>query len=366
MTLQAAAAAAADEAVAALDRRARGEVDAAGLVADLRASGLLRLCLAPGDGGAGLATEAVLAPALARVLRRIGAADLSAGRLFEGHVNAVKLVALYGSPEMRAGFAADIRDGAISGCWNAERPPGLAFDGARLTGEKIWCSGAGVIERPLTTGKDVEGRPVMVAPRSTEGRVTDVTGWRVHGMRATATGTVTFEGVPVAAGEVVGAPGDYYRAPWFRGGAWRFCAVQLGGIERIVQLTGAEIAGRGRAADAHQQARFADLLIAAETARLWVARACAVAEQPGHAPDAVDAYVNLCRIAVERAALAALQLSQRSLGLSAFLDDNPIEAVARDLATYLRQPFPDGAQTDAARWTLDRFAAHDPAPEPWA
>ena len=49
---------------------------------------------------------------------------------------------------------------------------------------------------------------------------------------------------------------------------------------------------------------------------------------------------------------AGHRFAQRSVGLQAFLRPNPIERISRDLATYLRQPGPDRALTDAAAWRL--------------
>ena len=69
-------------------------------------------------------------------------------------------------------------------------------------------------------------------------------------------------------------------------------------------------------------------------------------------PEQLVAYVNLARLAVEAAALDLMQLAQRSVGLQAFMRPNPIERISRDLATYLRQPGPDRALTDAAAWVL--------------
>jgi alkylation response protein AidB-like acyl-CoA dehydrogenase len=94
--------------------------------------------------------------------------------------------------------------------------------------------------------------------------------------------------------------------------------------------------------------------MAVETARLWVAQAASIAEAPlgSRAPEQAVAYVNLTRLAVEAAALDLMQLVQRSVGLQAFLRPNPIERISRDLATYLRQPGPDRALTDAAAWIL--------------
>ncbi len=99
-----------------------------------------------------------------------------------------------------------------------------------------------------------------------------------------------------------------------------------------------------------QQARFGEILIAQETARLWTLRAAEMAEQDGPAAAlAADrvAYVNLARLAVEAACLDALRLAQRSLGLAAFMQPNPVERLSRDLGTYLRQPAPDAVLLEA-------------------
>ncbi|GJE34186.1 hypothetical protein LDDCCGHA_4393 [Methylobacterium oxalidis] len=75
------------------------------------------------------------------------------------------------------------------------------------------------------------------------------------------------------------------------------------------------------------------------------------------------AYVNLARLAVERAGLAVLERAERSVGLQGFLRDHPLERLSRDLATYLRQPAPDRALALAARHAL---AAPGLAGDLWA
>ena len=203
---------------------------------------------------------------------------------------------------------------------------------------------------------------VMVTPRLGAGAAVDLSGWTVQGMRATATGTIDLTGVAVGPADVVGQPGDYYRSPLFKGGAWRFAAVQTGAVLRIVQLMRQELCARGRQGDPHQKARLGAAALAAETAELWVNQAAALAEgsDPQVEAAAVDAYVNLARLAVERAALEVIGLAERGLGLSALTRPNPVERVIRDLSTYLRQPFPDGALEDAAA-----YVAASPGP-PWS
>jgi alkylation response protein AidB-like acyl-CoA dehydrogenase len=223
-----------------------------------------------------------------------------------------------------------------------------------LEGRKILASGAGHIERPLVTATDEDGRRLMVLPKQDTPDRADLSRWRAQGMRASATGAVDFTGVEIKPIEIVGREGDYERQPWFSGGAWRFAAVHLGGMERLFDLLRRHLQETNRGNDPHQAARLGRATMALETARLWVTEAASIAEAPlgSTAGEQLVAYVNLARLAVEAAALDLMQLVQRSVGLQAFLRPNPIERISRDLATYLRQPGPDRALMDAAAWIL--------------
>jgi alkylation response protein AidB-like acyl-CoA dehydrogenase len=172
-----------------------------------------------------------------------------------------------------------------------------------------------------------------------------------QGMRASLTGRVTFDGLAVSSSSVIGNPGDYIREPVFSGGAWRTSAVTLGGLEALVGEAQRQLIARARHNDPYQQARIGEMLIAQETAYLWTREAALIAEGSALALSGdTTGYVNLARIAVEAATLDAMRLVQRSLGLAGFLPPNPVERILRDLATYLRQPAPDEALTEAAGW----------------
>ncbi len=296
--------------------------------------------------------------ALSELLREIGAGSLPLGRLLEGHVNALDLVVRYGDDEQARLVAGEARAGKLFGVWNTDDKEGLRLladrGRRRLQGRKILASGAGFIERPLITATDETGRRLMVIPHLQLGRRADLSSWTAHGMRASATGAVDFSGVAVERHEIVGGDGDYERQPAFSGGAWRFAAVHLGGTERLFDLLRQHLRRTGRGGDPHQAARLGQAAIATETARLWVERAAAIAEEAPEARSAeqIVAYVNLARLAVERAGLDLMELVHRSVGLQGFMRPNPIERFSRDLATYLRQPGPDRALTSAADWAL--------------
>jgi alkylation response protein AidB-like acyl-CoA dehydrogenase len=329
-------------------------------VAALHESGLLVAVLPLKCGGAGLTGLS-----LSEILRSIGSGSLPLGRLFEGHVNALELVLCYGNDRRVDLVAAEARAGKLFGVWNTDDANGLRLihrhGRSWLEGRKVLASGAGHIERPLVTATDEEGRRLMVLPKLDPGRA-DLARWTAQGMRASATGTVDFTGTEIAPLEIVGSEGDYERQPWFSAGAWRFAAVHLGGMERLFDLLRRHLQETNRGQDPHQPARLGQAAVAVETARLWVAQAASVAEAPlgSRAPEQLVAYVNLAPLAVEAGALDLMQLVQRSVGLQAFLRPNPIERISRDLATYLRQPGPDRALTDAASWILaERVGVQD-------
>jgi alkylation response protein AidB-like acyl-CoA dehydrogenase len=327
-------------------------------VADLHRLGLLLAPFPRRLGGSEFASGVEASRLLFPILRQIGAADLSLGRLYEGHVNAAGLVIRYGRPSQVEGLSAEAADGTLLGVWNTDGAEGLKLVSSgsrwRLRGGKILCSGAGHIERPLVTAKDEDERVFMVVPRLKRGERADLSSWTPLGMRASATGAVDFTDIVVEAEEIIGEAGAYQRQPAFSGGAWRFAAVQLGGMERLVDLLREHLVKTKRGGDPYQSARVGECVIAVESARLWVERAAILAEGGIADSDAVTAYVNLARIAVERAALELLALVHRSVGLAAFIRPHPIERISRDLATYLRQPAPDRALTSAAAWALEQ------------
>ena len=286
-------------------------------------------------------------------LRAIGGASLTVGRLYEGHLNACKLARLYGDGRPANIITAEATAGRISGVWNAERDGGVTATriagGYRLAGRKVHCSGAGTIRRPVITAT-LDETPLMLLPDMNDCVAqVDLSVWRASGMRGTATGTVVFDGVEVGDDAVIGGPGDYYRSPWFSGGAWRVIAVQLGGLDRIMALHATAL----KRGDPVARARFATAAGAHEGARLLVGEAARRAENGGD-PAAIDAYVDLARGTFEALALAVIEATRRNVGLSTFIAPNPLDRVLRDLETYLRQPFLDVSRDHAAEWLASR------------
>jgi alkylation response protein AidB-like acyl-CoA dehydrogenase len=293
-------------------------------------------------------------------LRIVGRCNLSLGRIFEGHVNGARLVDWYGSDEQRRQLRQDLGDGRVYGVWNSEPPPGVAIsddDAPVLLGKKHYATGAGAIDRAIVSARTASGeRWMLLADASDPGRA-DNSAWRVRGMKATASGSYDLTGLPAGPDARVGAPGDYEAEPRFSAGAWRFTAVQLGGVERILHLLRSHMASSGAPTSPVRRARFGEALAATRTAWLWVREAARMAEGAlEHRSDDVVAMVLLTRGVVERAGLEVMEAAARTIGTRAFFDDEPIDMAVRDLSLYLRQPVPDEALDRAAARFLERDA----------
>ena len=321
-------------------------------IAELHRQGLLMAPFPVALGGDGLGIGAP--DRLRRVLTTIGRGSLILGRLFEGHVNAVALTSRYGSNANLDLLRREAQAGRPSGVWMAGAPLRLERDGSGrlvLRGRKMLCSGAGHFRRPLVAAEH-DGGSVMAIPFVDPPHRAEATSWTAQGMRATATGSVDFDGIAVGDDELVGVKGDYLRSPYFRGGAWRVIAVQLGGLEAVLDTFGALLRDGPNRDQPLQLARYGEAEIACETARLWVERAAIAAEGPVEDAEAIDAYVDLARNAFEAAALKVVASAQKTIGLKSFLRPNPLERLIRDLTTYLRQPNLDMSLLSAAAYRL--------------
>jgi alkylation response protein AidB-like acyl-CoA dehydrogenase len=307
-------------------------------------------------GGLGLGTEPQRGGVLLDFLHLLGQASLPLGRLWEAHVNALRIVMRYGNADQHALAGEVVRNGALFALWVTDPPEnGLRMvedNGAwMLAGAKMFCSGAGHASHAVVTAQDGGETRLLFVDLTGAEQVSPLPAG-LAGMRAAVTGQVGFTGIAMGADRVIGQPGDYLREPDFSAGAWRSAAVALGGLHRLLDLMRVQLIVRGRQDDPHQRARFGEALIAHETGRLWLERAGRMAEDGQADAAAIVATVGLARLAVERACLDGIELARRSLGLAAFVMSNPVERVARDLETYLRQPAADEVLHNAAGYFM--------------
>ena len=323
--------------------------------------GLLTAPLPVSEGGLGLGVEPGTHRTLLRVLATIGGADLALGRVYEGHVNGLLLVQQYGNESQVARLAEDVRRGIISGVWNTGRPELLRLvpheGGFRYEGEKTFATGAAFVRRPVVTA-DLPGKGWMMTLPNMETleHSIDRSFWHPLGMERSESYAIDFTGGFVEESQLIGAPGDFYRDPMFRGGAVRFAAVQAGAVMRLHSLFAEWLDEMRRSDDPYQLARLGFVAIEAQEAAMWVEKAAAVAEESFYRSDKQHTErmiecANMMRIAIERISTSAMQRVIAGVGAHGLLQPAAFERIVRDLTMYLRQPAPD--QTVAA---IGRFS----------
>ncbi len=329
----------------------------------LREAGWLTACLPCARGGQGWGCDHASTEAAFDRLRELGRANLSVARLFEGHMNAIKLVALHGSPATQSIAFDAVAKGALMGVWGADQPgQSLSFvhtgNELMLKGAKRFASGIGCVSL-VVANADVPGGPQLMLVPTDDAARSDASGWTVSGMRATASGLYDMTGLHLTRDHLIGRPGDYMREPWFEGGVWRYCAAHLGGAEALYTAMCDALSGMGRAADPHQELRIARAAIAVETARLWVLRAATAVEQPIDPSDTVEAENRatmslLARDVTEDACRTIITTVEQALGMGAHFEGRPIERMRRDLGLFICQAAPDAKRSRAVKVLVDR------------
>ncbi|RIV18501.1 acyl-CoA dehydrogenase family protein [Fibrisoma montanum] len=313
---------------------------------------------------------------LLQLLKRIGTGNLAVGRVYEGHINALYLIHLFGNQEQKKRYGADVRQHQrLFSVWNTQADDGIrihALGGGRyvLEGSKTFCSGAGWIQRPLVTGElvgqDRSGWQMCIIPTERVKPIpSDEQFWQPLGMRASASFKLDFTGVELEEQDLLGQPGDYFKQPYFSGGAIRFAAVQLGAAEALLSETRTYLNDLNRVDDPFQKARIGEMTYLIESGNQWLNAAGDKTDvwlTQDDSADKIVAYANMTRTAIEQICLRTMELAERSVGARGLLRPLPFERIHRDLSMYLRQPAPDAALTGIGHYV---FHTSSPTHDLW-
>lgn len=325
----------------------------------LREAGLFAITL-PGEA---LDQRAGITPGLLHLLRIIGRGNLAVGRIYEGHVNALYLIHLYGTDEQRHRYYAEARAGHLFGVWNTEMADGIhlhrSTEKITVNGSKSFCSGSTYVTRPLITGvlhtdgEEEEGWQMCIVPLNEHDVPVDESFWRPAGMRRSVSYKLDFSGIPLREDELLGRPGEYTRQPHFSGGAVRFAAVQLGGAEALLDATRDFLRQLGRTGDGYQRTRVGRMAIQVQTGKLWLDSIQTISPASRVRAKEIINHANMLRTVVLNICEECLQLSAHSVGARGMLEPHPFGRLHADLTMYLRQPAPDATLEAVGQHYLD-------------
>jgi hypothetical protein len=280
-------------------------------------------------------------------LAEVSARDLSLGRLFEGHADALAIL-------VEAGRTPP--PGAVMGVWAARRSDADVVavregTGWHLQGRKPWASGAGTLTDALVTAATSDGNRLFLVPL-TMGNVTVVSGtWPAVGMAGSDSFDVELD-VVVDGDSLVGPPGWYVDRAGFWFGSVGVAACWLGGALGLVRALHSDLALRSP--DTHQLAHLG----AASAACASMARDIAWAAGRIDA-DPLDPDRDMGRVALEVRHLVE-EGCQRVLGHvgkaggPAPLCHDPAQARRlADLPVYIRQHHAERDDAELGRLLLN-------------
>lgn len=301
----------------------------------------------------GLFSIAQFEPQLFETLFNIGKIDLSVGRIYEGHVNALLLIETYGTEKQKKRYFAEAANGKLFGVWNTEDPAnGLIVmqdrsqENAVLLGAKVFCSGGLKVDRPIVTAKTESGVHMLVLnldePHDLQ---EDWSLWNPVGMRPSVSCKIDFKDYLISKDSILGNADDYYKEPFFSWGAVRFCAVQLGGAQRIADSMLQHLQTLNRNKDPYQRLRIGKVAILMQTGKLWLKEA-AEKDKTGGGSDHMARqinFANMMRTLTLEICEEIIALADRAVGIQGLMKDHPLERPIRDLRVYLKQAGPDNA-----------------------
>ncbi|WP_328345571.1 acyl-CoA dehydrogenase [Micromonospora sp. NBC_00421] len=277
----------------------------------------------------------------------LGRADLTLARLGEGHADALAILAELGTT-IDPGWRRE-----PWGVWAAVPASVTATrdgDRWRLTGDRPWCSGAGLLSRALLTATAPDGVRLFAVEVDSAGVTPLADTWPAVGMAASDSRTVSFDGVTAVA---VGGPGSYTARPGFWHGGLGVAACWYGGAVGIADTLYA--AARHRRLGPHAMAHLGavDAVLTAARAVLFAA----ADEIDANPSSDADRLAHQVRATVEAAATTVLDRVGRALGAGPLCRDARHARRVADLTVYLRQSH---AEADLAHLGELVTAAGDP------
>jgi hypothetical protein len=334
----------------ALDRGARSPKTELDL---LRATDLLRAPFLPIDGGKGWGTTAEGALPIFDILYALGGASLPIARIYEGHVNAVRLVTDYGTLDQRSHFADRVMGGTIAGVWGADSERAVMIEGSALYGVKAFASGLGDVGIAILTAKTDEGLQMVLADVTDAARF-DHQSWDVTAMVGSRSGRFDCDGLTLTSTMRIGDPDSMFEEPAFHGGIWRILACYAGAMAEMAGLAHAMVEGQGKSDDSLIRHRVGEIAMESHAA-LALARCSCLAAESGQSFVSPIADVLFAREAIEQSALRQISMIERLAGTSLHQAGSQLGRIARNLRLYLRQAHLDGKLAYAtAIWTAEQ------------
>ncbi|WP_268796582.1 acyl-CoA dehydrogenase family protein [Pseudomonas huanghezhanensis] len=262
-----------------------------------------------------------------RSLAIVAAHDLALCKLYEGHTDALAIMA-----ELKSSAATP---GSTWGMWAAEPPQARVMVSGTgrtvsLNGRKAWCSGATTLSHALMTAWDNEARQQLVAVALDQPGVTVTDeGWAAVGMAATGSVEVQFDNAQAL---TIGEPGQYVSRAGFWQGGIGIAACWYGAANSIAERLLNACAQRE---EPHALAHLGAVDAALFSAGQALQNAARAIDQAPLAD--AELLARRCRAVVERTTQQVIEHVGRALGAGPYCKDAQFARLMADLPVFVRQ-----------------------------
>lgn len=283
-----------------------------------------------------------------RRLAEVASSDLSLAKLYEGHTDALAILA-----ELKAQSIASVGDSWA--VWCAEPPDArvvvtsdFAHSHVQISGLKPWCSGAHAVDKALVSGWLADGQRCLVAVSMDQPSISiDTSQWNAVGMADSASARVSFKD---SYATVVGLPGEYLNRPGFIHGGAGVAACWFGAAASIAFHLH-EMAAAGSQAP-YRLAHLGAVDVALSSAASLLREAAAQIDRTPQDPCLLE--VSRARLAVEEAVEEVMQRIPRAIGPGPLCMDKKLAKQIADLPVFVRQSHAEHDQAALGRLIIEK------------
>ena len=273
-------------------------------------------------------------------LAQIARDNLEIGRLVEAHTDALAILHEAGR---------EPKPGAFYGVWASEGEQGLRMSERALSGQKGFCTGAGLVDCALVTAMEPERRLLEIDLRIDRDRIFfDTSEWVTDAFAETSTATTLFRDYPVSEADFVGPPSWYLERPGFWHGACGPASCWAGGALGLIDYARKHTHSTNPHALAHLGALLANEW---QLRSLLQGAGAEIDRDFGNIPAARLRALCL-RHLVEQACTDTMLRFGRAFGPRPLAFDAAISRLYHDLSLYIRQSHAESDLEELGRLSL--------------
>ncbi|NHB58983.1 acyl-CoA dehydrogenase [Acinetobacter sp. 194] len=275
-----------------------------------------------------------------QVLAQVSAKNLNLAKWFESHLDSISIL-------QELGYSNLIESNKIYGIWAAEGSPNPVHElNGLISGQKNWCSGAGILDYALITYQNENQQSQLVLIDMHQPNINiDYSAWQAVGMAHTQTASIKFDQVKAIP---VGQPNQYLTRVGFWHGAAGVAACWFGATVRIAEFLKQACTTK---ANDYRLLYLGEMSIQIHMTKQYFNYVATQIDQ--YPTESHELVIRILRAEVEKTAQLVLTKVGQALGARPYCEDRRFAELTADLTVFMRQSHAAFDLKRIAELTLD-------------